>query len=158
MAATGSVILRLNVNVTQVGNVGVGEDDLIIFSLPAASLHTDGMGVRITAWGINAFNGNAKEVKLHFGGTEIVPSGAMPTIQSSEWRVTGTVIRTGAATQDAYAEILVNQGISLTGPLGHARITNPSETLSGAITIKCTGEAVANDDIIQHGLLVELIS
>src|SRR5690349_11167290 len=40
---------RLTTNYTAVGNVGAGEDDLITYSVPAATLATDGQVLRIEA-------------------------------------------------------------------------------------------------------------
>jgi len=140
-----------NVNTTAVGNVGVGVDDLITFSLPANSLSVNGKGVRITAWGTFASNGNTKQVNLDFGATtirQIGPAG----INGLDWRIDGIVIRTGAATQKAIATEIVDT----TAP--DSTLTTPAETLSGAVIIKCTGEGVSDNDIVQEGMLIEYLS
>ena len=159
LAYLGTGIIRLNVNTTAVGNVGAGEDDLITYSLPAATLGVDGMGVRVTAAGSFAANANNKLVKMYFGSTSLTTWATAP-YNNVKWRYVAEIIRTGAG-----AQIASSQFVSTGGSGGHTTFpdhvrvgtTTPAETLSGAVTIKCTGEATSNDDIQQLLLLVELI-
>lgn len=142
---------KLTVNTTQVGNVGAGEDDLITYSLPANTLNANGRGVRITAWGTTANNGDSKTVKLYFGSAILTT--ALTVSQVSTWRIVAEVFRVSSNNQDYVAQL--NQGGATTiVDIEESAIT---ETDSSAITIKCTGTATSNDDIIQKGLLVELI-
>ena len=143
---------RLVTDVAPVGNVGVGEDDLITYSLPSSTLVTDGQAVRITAWGVTANNANAKTLKLYFGAM-MAGSVALDTSSASNWMVQALVIRTGAATQAA----LRYYGTHGTTFKGTGGTTTPTETLSGAVTIKCTGDATADDDIQQTLMMVELL-
>ena len=140
-----------NANTTAVGNVGAGEDDLMTYSLPANSLLAS-HGMRVTAWGSAANNANAKVVKMYFGATAILTT-SLTTSQDGTWRITANVVRTGAATQVASAQLL--QGGATT--LVDCENTAPAETLSGAVTIKCTGEAVDDNDIQQLGMIVEYL-
>ena len=142
-----------NVNTTAVGNVGVGTDDLITYAHPANSLSANGKGVRITAWGTGANNANAKTVTLNYGGTILVTQ-ALTASQVDTWHIDAMVIRTGAATQEAVATL--RQGGTVT--LIAVTQSNPAETLTGAITIKCTGAATSDNDIVQEGLVVEMIN
>lgn len=144
----------LTVNTTHVGNVGGGTDDLITYTLPAGTLSTDGQTVRVYAWGTTAANGNNKTVTLNFGATSIgnIVNGAL---NNGVWGVTGYIVRTGAATQECV--------FSSSDTLGNNAVTrnaNSSETLSDAVVIKCTGTSAASatDDVIQHGMIVELIN
>mgnify|MGYP001585906227 CR=1 FL=1 len=142
-----------NVNTTAVGNVGVGTDDLMTYSHPANSLSANGKGVRITAWGTAANNANAKTVTLAYGATTLV-STVLTVSHVGTWRIVGEVIRTGAATQEAIAQL--NQGGTTT--LVDVEQTAPAETLSGAVTIKCTGTATADNDIVQECMVVEMFN
>lgn len=141
-----------NVNTTAVGNVGAGEDDLITFSLIANCLTGNGHGVRITAWGDGANNANAKTLRMYFGATALVTT-SLTAGQADTWRIEATVIRTGAATQVASAQLLQFGATTLID----VENTSPGETLTGAVTIKCTGDATADDDIRQLGMIVEYI-
>ena len=140
-----------SVNTTAVGNVGVGEDDLITYSLLANTLNANGKGVRITAWGTLANNANAKTLKLYFGSATILTQAL--TINSLYiWRITALVFRTAADTQVYHSEY--DSEITSTPDWESG---TPAEDDGAAITIKCTGEATANNDIVQSGLLVEVL-
>lgn len=140
----------INTNTTAVGNVGGGTDDLITYALPASSLTTTGRGVRITAWGTGANNANAKTLTLNFG-SQVIMTQALTTAQADTWRIQALVLRTGTDTQDVFAELLQTGTTSIT----KQTLTAGTQTESGAITIKCTGAATADNDIVQEGLLVE---
>jgi hypothetical protein len=142
-----------NVNTTAVGNVGTGEDDLITYSLTAATLANAGDAVEVTAFGTFAGNSNAKQVKLKFGATTLLATGSSALLNGGAWQITARILRTGAATQIATAGFNGNVSVVTTT----ATYTEPTETLSGAITIKCTGEATANNDVIQKGLMVRYL-
>lgn len=133
-----------NVNTTTVGNVGVGEDDLMTYSLPANSLATNGDYIEGKAALTFAANANAKRVRCYFGATKLYDSTSQ--IQSGgSMEVTWTIVRTGATTQRAIAKDVTDATLFT----DDATYTTPAETLSGAVTIKCTGEAVSNDDVQQ---------
>ncbi len=140
----------VNANTTAVGNVGAGTDDLISYTLPANSIVTTGRGVRITAWGTGANNANAKTVTLEFGGQTVMTQ-ALTANQVDNWRISSIVLRTGASTQDVFAELLQ----SGTAVITKQTITAGTQTETAQIIIKCTGTATDNDDIVQEGLLVE---
>lgn len=139
------------VNSTPVGNVGTGEDDLQTQSLPGGALSETGDRVEIVAFGTTAPNGNNKTIKLYFGSTVLFSTGAV-ALNGVDWMIRATVIRTGAATQVTCAgffgdTVLVPQTATTSGA---------TETLSGAVTIKTTGEATSNDDILSQGLIVDV--
>ncbi len=160
MATEQSACGRLNTNVTQVGNVGTGEDNLIVYTLPAAALHTDGMGIRITAWGVTGNTANTKTLKFYLG-TTVLAEIALTVDIAGHWFLEAMVIRTGAATQDFYVKVLEyasGGSPALIEAFAMGNVGSSTETLSGALAVKCTGEATANDDIIQHGQFVELIT
>ncbi len=140
----------LSVSTATVGNVGGGEDDLTTYSLPANTLSADGQGVSIVAFGTTANNGNAKTLNCYFGSTLLFSHG-MDTGFSQNWRVSAVVLRTGAATQ------LGNTVFAGTNTNSDAAATAPSATLSSAVTIKCTAQGTSDNDLIQYGMIVELL-
>lgn len=147
LASIGGVA---NLNTTAVGNVGTGTDDLITYSLPASALSANGKGVRITAWGTTANNANAKTVTLDFG-TQTIETEALTTSQASVWLIQALVFRTGSNTQDILARLFQDGATQI----NDMTITAGTQTDTAAITIKCTGNATADNDIVQEGLLVE---
>ena len=154
LAYLGTGIIRLDVNTTAVGNVGAGADDLMTYTLPASTLGVDGMGVRITAWGYTANNANAKTLGLYFGATAF-SSATLTTGTAGRWVMTAVLIRSGATTQLGFPLMVTHDATSKT--LGPGVPGAVAETLSGAVVIKMTGTATANDDIVQSLMLVELI-
>lgn len=152
MQADGTVLaprMVLKVNSTAVGNVGTGEDDLITYSVPANTLRTDGQYLRFEMAGTFAATGNDKRVRIKFGSTTLLDTDAIATSDLGGWIARGTILRTGAATQLCMTEFY---SLDYFAPPTFVAAT---ETLSGALTLKATGEATANDDIIQKFLLVE---
>jgi len=143
--------LARSINTTAVGNVNTGEDDLITYSVPAGTLAADGDSLEISAWGTFAANANNKTIKIKFGATTILDTGAVAA-NSGNWVIRATVVRTGAATQQCFAT-LVTDNATLTDI---AKYTTAAETLANAITLKCTGEATTTNDIIQKGMKVIL--
>lgn len=135
---------------TAVGNVGGGEDDLMTFTVPANVLGTDGESLEIIAFGDFAANGNNKRLRLKYGGTTILDTTALG-INGDQWRLQATITRTGAATQIANAAIWSGDALLL------ALVANasPTETLSGTVVLKLTGEATANDDVRQLAMRTE---
>lgn len=142
----------LSMITTAVGNVGGGTDDLMSFSLPAGTLGTDGQTLSIKVWGTTAGNANNKTVTLNFGATVLTlnPTTAAPNAQN--WYAEILITRTGAATQIA-------TGFCSFGAVFQTVFSaSPTETLSGAITIKGTGAATADNDIVQRGMCIEQLN
>lgn len=152
-------IVKANVTTTNVGNVGVGEDDLMVYALPANALSANGRGVKITAWGITANNSNTKTVKLYFGSLAIITT-ALTVSQAGVWRIEATVVRTGVDAQD-YSAQLVQGG---TTTLVDVEAGTHTQDDGAIINIKCTGTVVDggggvnNDDIVQQGMTVVFLS
>lgn len=140
-----------NVNTTAASNVSTSETDLISYTLPANSLSSNGKGVRITAWGTVAANGNTKKIKLYFGSS-LFDTGTT-TWTGTSWFFRLLIIRTGSSTQEMIAHILA--GTTDTN-VTHA---TPSEDTTGDIVIKTTGESgTSSDDITCEGLIVEILN
>ena len=142
----------LDVNVTAVGNVGSGTDNLITYAIPANTFSANGKTVRVKAWGTTANNGNAKTLTFVVGSQTVV-STALTTSIVGQWEIECLIVRTGASTQDIRARTL--QGATA---IIDAELTAGTQTDTAAITIKCTGTATDNDDIVQEGMITELLN
>jgi hypothetical protein len=154
-SASGTVSGRVTTNTTPVANVGAGEDDLMTYSLAANSLSADGKVVRVVGWGTIANTAANKTIKGYFGATAVVATPAGFSNEALNWRAVLDIVRTGAATQVASGQILIDDGAH--GAEVQVGAATPAETLSGAVTIKFTGEATNNNDITQSGMIVEVI-
>lgn len=147
----------LSVNTAAVGNVNAGEDTLMSYTLAASSLLLNGAaqvgrGVRITAWGYVANNGNAKTLKAKFGSTTML-SASLATGGAYRWYLVALVfVKTGGSAERYFVKIDTNGN-----PPHIFADGDMSETLSNANAITFTGEATATNDIVQDGLLVEFL-
>lgn len=144
-AAVGGV---LYVTTTGAGNVGTGEDDLASYSVPANTLAVNGQSLWYEVWGKVAGNANAKTIRVKFGTDTVFTSLNMASSVGT-WRIRGRIIRTGAATQ-----LTMSDHVQDGGAFAAASSTGLTQTLSGALTFKVTGEAVSNNDITLEGMIV----
>ncbi len=151
-AALYPVAKTLNVNVAAVGNVGAGTDDLITFAVPANILSANGKTIRIKAWGSTANNAAAKTLTFVVGSQTVVSTLLTASI-AGMWEIEVLIVRTGSNTQDIVARCL--QGATL---IFDQELTAGTQTDSAQITVKCTGNATSNNDIVQEGMVTEVIN
>lgn len=145
---------RLTAQVTATGTTTTIENTMATYSLPANTLANPGDAVRTICWGTSAVNTNSKNVKLYFGSSAIqTQNNATTRIMSGDtWYLEMLVMRNGAATQD-----ILSRGATALTPVTPVS-TAGAETLSSAITIKCTGiTPTAAQDVTTQGFLVEQI-
>lgn len=149
----------LKVDTTTTGNVGAGEDTLITYTIPAATLATNGDSIEFDTWGTCAANANTKDIKVYYGGTTLIDGGVV-VLNGVDWKCHGRIVRTGAATQTANAELTVG-GTLLSAVNGTiCDTTAPTETLSGTVVFKVTGTSAIspNDhDIDQNGMVLRWV-
>ncbi len=145
---------NLNIDNSTAGTTAVvTEETLLTFTLPANSLTQNGRGVRIRAWGTTAANANLKTVRLKFGATNVLDTGAVAS-NAETWYFEADVYRTGAATQDA-----IGKPYWYVAGMNDGQITNPAETLSAGFAIVVSGQngTATVNDIVAEGLSVEYI-
>lgn len=153
LAAGGSQ--ALSVNTTAVGNVGAGEDDLMTYALAASKVVNTGAGIRVRAWGTSANNANAKTLKAYFGSAAVISQSLTASI-AGRWYAEYTAIRTGLSAQDVAGR--VSEGLVTLGTGKFSQeIGTATQTETGALTIKLTGTATTDNDIVQEGMTVEFL-
>lgn len=136
----------LNTNLTSVGNVTTGEDDLMSYTLAANQLSAVTKGVYIPFFGYSANNANTKTVKPKLGGTTLATITLTPSI-IDQWGGWIYVWKTGSSTQRVigqYWHTLVT-GVLEVKPIGTAMALTDTST----IIAKRTGEGVATNDIVE---------
>lgn len=143
---------KLHSDTTTVGNVGTGEDNLMTYTIAANSLDLNQQSITGRASGTIANSINAKRLRFKFGSTTCMDTGAagFPISTAISWTLQFEIIRTGATTQKCNANLSTNNA-SLASYVGYA---TPAETLSGAVTLKLTGEATSNNDVVEETLTV----
>lgn len=142
-------VVVLNVNTTSVGNVGAGTDNLMSYTLPADTMDTDLQSVTIEAWGTVANNANNKTINLLFGAQSLLS--ITEAANNNSWYMRAVVVRKTVNTQESETFIVCPDDWTVTFPTQHR---TPAETLSGAVVIKATGAATADNDIVQTGMRV----
>ena len=141
---------RVTTDTTSVGSVGTGEDDLITFSLQKNTMVNIGDTLEIKMFGSFGNTANTRTLKLYLGSTLIFSlQGTTTAFQNREWSTDTTIIRTGAATQS------IVTSFSASGNFAWTDVTSATEDFTTALTIKATGEGVADNDILQAGLLIK---
>lgn len=149
IAATGTAAV-LDVNVTEVGNVGSGEDNLITYSVVANTLGVNEEYLHFVASGIFAANGNNKTVKVYLGSTLLFSTGAV-AFNGADWTIEGWIVREGASVQKCITKF--NSSSTLLP--ASSDYVGATEDLTTTLTFKLTGEATSNNDIVQELLVVE---
>lgn len=133
-----SISGNLTNSVASVGNVGAGEDDLVVFTVPAGVLASAGDSLAFDVTGTFAANTNTKQVKVKFGATTLIDSTSQ-IFNGVTWRAHGRISRVTATTQRATCELTVGGTLLSAINSTIALYTTPAETLANAITFKCTG-------------------
>jgi hypothetical protein len=140
----------LHSDTTPVGNIGIGEDTLITYSMNANTLVFNGNYLEILAWGITAPNANNKRIKLKIGSTILLDTGLIAA-NAASWFINTRLIRTAASVEQSIASILSNSSLIIDS----ATYTEVTENTAAILDIFCTGEAINDDDIVQKGLLIK---
>jgi hypothetical protein len=142
-AAVGGTLYETR---TATGNAGAGETDLAAYSVPANTLSVDGMSVWFEASGSCAANLNAKTLRVRFGtaGVNLILSATVTgSGAGAKWVLQGRVVRSGASAEKGYASV---SGTFITAAADV--VTTLNQANNTATTLKITGQATANNDIV----------
>jgi len=139
-------------DVSTIGNVGVGEDNLLSFVIQANVLANNGDYFECDAFGEFAANANNKTLKCKFGTATIFNTGAV-AFNTANWRLNVKILRTGSSAQKCIATFWSNDA---TTPFLQ-EINTTAISLASNQTVQFTGEATANDDITQLHMESKLV-
>ena len=141
-----SLARTLFASATQQGNAILTETNLFSFSVPGGTLAVDLQSLSFNASGtFGAVASVDKRLRVYFGATTILDTGALGAgAESKKWTVEGQIIRTGAATQKAMAKL----NTSFATLAAYADFTSPTETLSGAVTLRVSGYGTNANDVV----------
>lgn len=144
-------VRQLATNITAVGNVGAGEDDLISYTIPSGTLTRNGEYCEFEGAFTFAANGNNKRIRVKLGSTTLYDTTAL-ALNNRAMSLHAIVIRTGAAAQTCMVKMLANDGVLAIASVAHTAAT---ESLAASVVFKFTGEATADNDIIQKFMTVK---
>lgn len=129
---------------TAVGNVGTGEDNLINFSIPAqAAMNIAGQAIECIFSGTYANNANAKTLKFYFGSTAILNK-SLTINQAGTWLIKVYMVATSATAQTYVVEFIERGTLSVEDVI----VSTSAVSSASAMTVKCTGTATADNDIV----------
>ena len=118
-------------------NSGTSETDLYTHTVPANTFATDGDSIAWTIFGINDSTGSNRQFRVYFDGTLIVDTGAITGLQSTNWWVYITVVRTSSTHAMVSAFITSNNNL-LIDNIGVVDVTVANFT-AGRV-LKITGQ------------------
>jgi len=151
---TGTTVARvggtIHENLTPVSNSSTTETNLMTFSLPANTMGTDNDYLEVVAWGETTAAVSNKTIKMYFGSTVIFNTTAL-AFGATAWRLEARIVRGSSTSQVTVTSFSGNTALLTTT----AQVAAPGETMSGAITIKCTGQGGASDEVFQEGFIVK---
>lgn len=127
-----------------VGNVTTGEDVLFSDTLAANTLSTNGNLVSGRFSGIVANNSNGKDIRLSFGGIDIVTRHTTTPTIGQGWVLDWQCIRVDAGNQKCNGTFTGSDGIAT------AYYVATTADLTADVIIQLTGEATATNDIVKH--------
>lgn len=131
--------------INSVGNVGVGENNLHSFSVPSSGFAANGDSFEVKCSGTFAANANNKRVKLKFGAITLFDTTAL-AFNTGDWEISARIFRTSTTTGKSV----------VTWTCNNATLTTTTDYQSWAFnfltsnTLVVTGEATANNDIVQE--------
>lgn len=142
-----SAIGNAKSDVSTIGNIGTGIDNLLSFAIQANVLNNNGDYAEFDAFGEFENNANNKQLTVKLGATTIFTTGALPfgAAALANWRINAKIIRTAASGQKCIVTFWSNDG---TTKFLQAYTTS-GESLTSNLTVQFTGEATATNDITQ---------
>lgn len=145
-----SAIGNAKSDVSTIGNVGTGTDNLLSFDIQANVLNNNGDYSEFDAFGEFENNANNKRLAIVFGGTTIFNTGAVAfgSVALTSWRTNTKIVRTGSSSQKCITTFWSTdpstpflQEIFLSG-----------ENLTINRTVQFQAEATSNYDVVQYHL------
>lgn len=138
------------------------ENDLKTYTVPANTLATNGDALRVTMLFRAANNATTKRIRIYFGGTLILDSGAALTLANNAAEVVLHILRTGASSQFVFGRATVGAigGTWATSALGEVNYVGTAVSNASGNIVKATsqqGAGAAANDIIQDALVVEYL-
>jgi len=128
---------------TQTGNSAGSETDLFSKTLDANTLAIDGEVIEFQVAGTYAANANGKTINVKFGSATIYTTGSL-AINSGEWIIRGTIMRTGASAQKCMITAQTDNALLVSD----AEYATASESTGSTIQLRVTGNGAGASDVV----------
>lgn len=143
--------------IADVGNVGTGEDDLHSVSIPASTVGTNGGALRYYAAGITAAHGSdARRIRAYLNGQAIVDTGSITTVSAGTWELIALIVRDSSTSARCVGQLIMKEGSNVTVYPVNGKVASLAH--GSAQILKMTGEAVADNDIVQYVSKIEYLA
>lgn len=130
---------------TQLGNGALTETTVFTNIITGATLNANGDSLSFEAAGTFTASASVdKRIRVYFGATLIFDSGNIAVTAANDWGISGTIIRTGAATQKS----IVRLNTSFASLSAYADYATPAETLSGSVGLGLTTSGTLASDVV----------
>jgi len=139
-------------NLNTKGNAGSSATDLLSYTLQSNSLDSDGQVITIQGFGTFAANANNKSLKLSFGSSVVLQTPSL-AINGATWNVIAQVYRASSGAQ----KIIVNASSGSSLLIAQSFYIAAKEDLSKDLQIVFNATGVADNDIVQEGLIVQIV-
>lgn len=130
----------LHTNVTPVGNVGAGEDDLMTYTLPANTLANNGDTLEVFCMFVSGIDPGV--VRPYFGGTSLTQMNVFADVPYVSYRIKIVRVSSTVIAYDVTGGDNANGFVGLGSSLGSVDFTTTN-------VIKFTGVGTDDDDVQQ---------
>ncbi len=149
------LVSRLSTDLTEVGNVGAGEDDLMSYTVPSNTLAADGDAIVVEAFGDLASNSGTRTIKAYIDGTQVISLARGAGGDGDEWGATIHIWRTSST--NLYYRVSLYSGASTDtyeSPSNARGNEAVSDLAANSFIIKFTGEdSNSNTDEVQQQVM-----
>ena len=140
-APASSAITRVATNVSNVGNVGSGEDTLWSVTVPTVTLASNGVStLRGEMFGKVGNTANDKRLRLKWDGTLIFDTGVFTDGQNKHWRLEVTVIRISSTSSRCIVEFEYC-GSAMADRVQYTLQSGGTDMDAGSVVLLLTGES-----------------
>lgn len=128
------------------------ENPLMSQTIGGGLVNTDGQQLELHAWGTSAANANNKTVRLMWGATQLLTSGAVAS-NAEVWEIRARIIRTSSTAQRFLAKM--QRGTTFLAPVHGTAALNFA--LNNLLTIQVTCASSVAEDFAIRGWTIGLI-
>lgn len=129
---------------------GIGQADLMTYTVKGNTLVNNKAFLEYAAWGTFATNANTKILRAQFGNSELYNTGGL-ALNGGSWFVNGKIIRNDVGSEQSILSINSNNAL-LTSSAVYNLI---SENCNNDLVLKITAQGSANGDINQSGFIIK---
>ncbi len=135
---------------TTKGNLGAGEQTLLMSTIIANTLIDDNSYLEIQAFGTLKNTANTKQIKLKIGGAIVLDTGAKAA-DSGYWEITATLLRISSTNLKCIARIISSNTLIADSVTYELLSISPLSNFD----VLCAANGQVDNDIVQEGLVIK---